>query len=240
MASGGRQSINIIASGTGNYDPEYVNKKLEKAKMKVAAAMQKVQRSQNQVSFGSSTDSSSSDDDDVGYGHHAKGVKKKPEGASIEINKRLGSGAIAKINIESANNVQLGDHNVMVINNARKRKETDMPPSPSITDVTPPPQLTAAQQAVLDSVEVVDERKLNILAGFIGKQWRRIFRKLGLTEEEIDRLHIDYQAAEGIKTVIYKGLVNWKEKNGREATVGKLVQVVYSISNNVKVIDSMI
>ncbi|OWF37188.1 receptor-interacting serine/threonine-protein kinase 1-like [Mizuhopecten yessoensis] len=238
MASGSRRNMNIVTTGAGNYDEDYIRKKLERANQKVAAAMLKVQKAQNQVSY---IDDSSSDssDDDMGETHYHKGAKGKPDGAAIKIKKQIGNG-IANISINSAKNVQVGDRNVMVINRGGKRppKEEMMEDDISAIRDAPSVEMTGQQQAVLDLEEIVDDRKLRVLATHIGKQWRRILRKLEISEAEIDQLHSDFNE-QGIMTVIFHGLQKWKQKNARNATVGKLVKVLYDVTKNKEVIDSM-
>ncbi|XP_060080499.1 uncharacterized protein LOC132559886 [Ylistrum balloti] len=245
MASGShgdKRNIKIIASGSRAYDEDYVKKKLARAQQKVAAAMKKMQKANHYVNYDVSSSSDSSSSDDEGIGSSFQGFSNKQGGAKMEIKKQMGDG-IANITIGSAKNIQMGDRNVMVINKGGAKPEqksvaedVDMPSAQdeSSQDLT----LTAAQQAVLDSEEVVDDRSLRILSTCIGNPWRRIFRKLELAEEEIEQLHLDYNS-QGIQMVIYQGLLKWKRKNGKNACVGKLVKIVFNITKNKEVIDKI-
>ncbi|XP_033763567.1 uncharacterized protein LOC117344838 [Pecten maximus] len=240
MASGGRPNMNIITTGAGDYDEDYVRKKIERANLKVAAAMEKIKKAQKQVTYVEDSSSDSSDDE-MGDLLSPQDFNKNPDGAAIHIKKQIGNGAIANIRIGSAKNIQVGDRNTMVINKGtrtprQEKREEDMM---SIEDVTPPPELTTAQQAVLDSDKIVDDVKLQALTTVIGKQYRRIFRKLEIYDEDIDQLYQDYKG-DGIRTVIYQGLLMWKKKTARNATVGTLVKAIYGVTKNTKVMDSMI
>lgn len=227
MASG----RGVIWTGHGNAikkDADYVKKKMERANRKIAEAMKKM-HTYGQPDGEDSSDDSDSSEDDTPSGAEQKG------GASLHIEKF--GGCNARIVVHSAQNIQMGDHNVMVINKTRSPTR-----GKALPDVAPPgqapPALTAIQQAVLDCCQVVSERQMRVVSVQIGKPWRRILRKLELPEEEIENLYQNYNSG-GIQEVILQGLTLWKERKGRAATTGIMANAIFHITQNTKVLDSL-
>jgi hypothetical protein len=53
-------------------------------------------------------------------------------------------------------------------------------------------------------------------------------RYLGLNEPLIEQLHMDYHA-EGVRQIIYQGVIEWTRKEGREATIGALAKILQKV-----------
>ncbi|CAH1226791.1 RIPK1 [Branchiostoma lanceolatum] len=54
------------------------------------------------------------------------------------------------------------------------------------------------------------------------KDWKRLLRRLGLTESDLDEIRHDYMA-DGLVEMVYQGLLKWKQQEGKEATLQKLL-----------------
>ncbi|XP_078617483.1 uncharacterized protein LOC144885435 [Branchiostoma floridae x Branchiostoma japonicum] len=66
-------------------------------------------------------------------------------------------------------------------------------------------------------------QELQTVAENIGsKHWKRLLRRLGLKENELDEIRHDY-IADGLVEMVYQGLLKWKQRKGKEATLKNLL-----------------
>ena len=77
----------------------------------------------------------------------------------------------------------------------------------------------ASDAELLDNI--IEDTKLNEIAGMI-RIWQPIASTLGFEPNDIS----DIENNTGIKNKEVRMLMRWREKNGREATYGKLVDVL--------------
>ena len=139
------------------------------------------------------------------------------------------------INIRSAQNVQIGNNNTMIVNSSgRQRRNRDISPphaaKPSRVD-------KERVKQVLGSNRVVDDAELVMVStNFMGKQWRRLLRHVGLEDVEIDSKYQDY-SSQGIKEVTYQCLKHWKQKMADLATVGTLASALCKVLSEDDVCD---
>ncbi|XP_051547431.1 death domain-containing protein CRADD-like [Myxocyprinus asiaticus] len=63
---------------------------------------------------------------------------------------------------------------------------------------------------------------LNQLAARLGPEWRSVLLDLGLSSADLYRCCADHQLA--VQSQVLAGLVMWTQRNGREATVQRLLQ----------------
>lgn len=75
------------------------------------------------------------------------------------------------------------------------------------------------------------EQELVCVSRHIGADFYILGLQLGLSGATIDQITIDYKHS--VKTQIYKILHYWKTRDGRQATITKLLQAIKTHSNNV-------
>lgn len=152
--------------------------------------------------------------------------KIKTQGGAIQIKKPgLFGNSQTVINIQSAQNIQIGNNNTMIINSSgSRRKNMSPPPTVKTTKVD-----KVKVQQVLESKRLVEDKDLSMVSSkFMGKQWRRTLRLIGLDDIEIESKYQDYHS-QGIKEITYQCLKYWKQKNPETATVGALVSALCEV-----------
>ncbi|XP_035679122.1 receptor-interacting serine/threonine-protein kinase 2-like [Branchiostoma floridae] len=130
-----------------------------------------------------------------------------------------GVGAGMNINMESCQNVIIGDGNVLNVNygtqpSSAKRKNTPMPKNSA-------PQVSNPERPVTNKM-------FQAVSAHIGREWKKLARELDLTEPQIDQVQYDYHH-EGLLEITYQMMIKWKQQNGKQATVGKLAQAFGNI-----------
>ena len=164
------------------------------------------------------------------------GPKIQAKGGGIQIKKPgLFGSSKTVINIRSAQNVQIGNNNTMIINSSGRQRRN--------RDISPPPTAKSSRvdkervKQVLGSNRVVNDAELLMVSTtFMGKQWRRILRHVGLEDVELDSKHLDYNS-QGIKEVTYQCLKHWKQKMADLATVGTLASAICKVFSEDEVCD---
>ncbi|CAC5416153.1 unnamed protein product [Mytilus coruscus] len=160
--------------------------------------------------------------------------KIETKGGAIQIKKPgLFGNSSTTINIQSAQNIQIGNNNTMIINSSSTRRRT--------RDISPPPKPAKVNKEivkqVLESKRLLDDMELNMVAAkFMGKQWRRTLRLVGLEDIEIESKYQDYYS-QGIKEISYQCLKYWKQKNPDTATVGHIAKALSEVFHPDEVCD---
>lgn len=153
--------------------------------------------------------------------------KIETKGGAIQIKKPgLFGNSSTTINIQSAQNIQIGNNNTMIINSSSSRRMRTR-------DISPPPKPAKVDKEivrqVLASQRLLEDTDLNMVATkFMGKQWRRTLRLVGLEDIEIESKYQDYYS-NGIKEISYQCLKYWKQKNPDTATVGHLATALSEV-----------
>eukprot|EP00058_Branchiostoma_floridae_P018651 XP_002604140.1 hypothetical protein BRAFLDRAFT_71567 [Branchiostoma floridae] len=65
-------------------------------------------------------------------------------------------------------------------------------------------------------------QELQTVADYIGKDWKRLLRRLGMKDNDLDLIHHDYMDA-GLVEMVYQGLRKWTQQDGERATLQKLL-----------------
>lgn len=75
-----------------------------------------------------------------------------------------------------------------------------------------------------DSVlqKVPSDQELSRLASRLGAEWESVLMDLGLSAEAVFRCRSDHSLS--IQAAVLAGLVQWRQRDGRKATVQRLVQ----------------
>ncbi|XP_041934167.1 death domain-containing protein CRADD [Alosa sapidissima] len=93
----------------------------------------------------------------------------------------------------------------------------------------------AVSESVLQSVP--SERQLNRLAGRLGPEWESVLLDLGLSAEDVYRCRANHPLA--VQSQVLAGLVLWKQRIGRRATVQALVQSLQAAELHPSVLDQV-
>ncbi|XP_063073610.1 death domain-containing protein CRADD [Engraulis encrasicolus] len=94
----------------------------------------------------------------------------------------------------------------------------------------------AVQESVLDSVP--SERHLNRLAGRLGPEWECVLLDLGLSAEDVYRCQANHPLA--VRSQVLAGLVQWKQRSGRAATVRELVRSLQAAELHPSILDQVL
>lgn len=149
------------------------------------------------------------------------------------------------IHVESAENVQVGSHNTMHVYKDRKnhRKSSkadlssdsdgDFSPLPKTTDSAQMKQrsnLTESEKRVynaLNSEREVTHEDITVCCEHVGN-WRRFLRHLGLDDSLLEQIHQDFHT-EGVRQIIYHGVIEWTRREGSTATLGALAKTLRKV-----------
>lgn len=177
--------------------------------------------------------------DSLPYNETASSEPKiQAKGGGIQIKKPgMFGNSKTVINIQSAQNIQIGNNNTMVINSSGNRRRN--------RNVSPPPAAKPTRvdkervKQVLGSTRVVDDAELRMVStNFMGTKWRRILRFVGLEDIELESKHLDY-SSQGIKEVTYQCLKHWQQKMADLATVGTLASALCKVFSEDEVCDKL-
>ncbi|KAK3103026.1 hypothetical protein FSP39_015851 [Pinctada imbricata] len=181
-----------------------------------------------------------------GYSAPPPKTKYNVDGTAIKIDKPGAFGKNTHINIKSSKNVQIGNNNVMVINQTSSSKKGrhgrsrhDSSSSSSSSDDerhastaargSTKPVVTPDHQDLLTSERLVGDQDVRTASKFMGKSWRRIGRALSVADPELEQIHMDYSREEGIQGVGYRVIQVWRQKAGREAKLGVLTSAICKV-----------
>ncbi|WAR14689.1 NINJ1-like protein, partial [Mya arenaria] len=131
------------------------------------------------------------------------------------------------VHIESAKNIQVGSHNNIVINQRRSGRSSRHRAGSSSSDEDEYRGRGGAEGGVKGEEE--SEREMtpadvSTVSEFVGKDWRRFLRNLGLEDEAIEALRHDHHV-DGLRQILYEGVMTWKKRRGR-VTLGELGRVL--------------
>ncbi|KAF4114621.1 death domain-containing protein CRADD [Onychostoma macrolepis] len=89
---------------------------------------------------------------------------------------------------------------------------------------SPPPLSFTVQCGVPDHIlpTVPTTQHLNRLAALLSSEWKSVLLDLGLSSADLYRCCVDHPHA--VQSQVLAGLVVWTQRNGREATVRRLLQ----------------
>ncbi|XP_060596728.1 uncharacterized protein LOC132750716 isoform X2 [Ruditapes philippinarum] len=117
-------------------------------------------------------------------------------------------------------NLQIGNKNVMVVNDSGNRKKNDKKKKQKCQKT----QLTTSTNALsMDHIDMV--------AVEIGKDWKRLCRQLDMTEADIEQLQFDYYSS-GLYEIMYQGIQRWIQRNGRAANVRLMAEALWEIDRD--------
>ena len=75
---------------------------------------------------------------------------------------------------------------------------------------------------------MVDSDNMDLVSKHLGRYWKALGRRLGFSGGELDQINSDYNT-EGLAEKIRQMLEKWRLKEGRKATLGVLVDQLWSI-----------
>ncbi|KAL2102561.1 hypothetical protein ACEWY4_001729 [Coilia grayii] len=90
-------------------------------------------------------------------------------------------------------------------------------------------------ELVLESVP--SERQLNRLAGRLGPEWESVLLDLGLSAEDVYRCRANHPLA--VRSQVLAGLVLWRQRSGRAATVRELLQSLRAAELHPSIVDQV-
>ncbi|KAH3874301.1 uncharacterized protein LOC127869199 isoform X3 [Dreissena polymorpha] len=85
-------------------------------------------------------------------------------------------------------------------------------------------------QRLLQSTRPVNSDDLQTVSQYIGQDWRRVFRNLGLEDETIEEVREDHYVG-GLRQIVYEGLMLWSRR--QLGTVGALSAVLHRTGQTV-------
>ncbi|XP_052820779.1 protein immune deficiency-like [Mya arenaria] len=150
------------------------------------------------------------------------------------------------VHIESAKNIQVGSHNNIVINQRRSGRSSRHRAGSSSSDEDEyrgrggaeggvkgeegqkggafDEEVQARVDRLLQSEREMTSEDVSTVSEFVGKDWRRFLRNLGLEDEAIEALRHDHHV-DGLRQILYEGVMTWKKRRGR-VTLGELGRVL--------------
>ncbi|KAK3091125.1 hypothetical protein FSP39_017282 [Pinctada imbricata] len=128
-------------------------------------------------------------------------------------------GSCTQINLSRVGNLQIGNNNVMVINQSKGSGKSYK--SPKVTASRRP------QSELTGSKARPSHKDLLHASQNVGKRWCKLGRTLGLTDQDIEQVEYDYNR-EGLSEVVWQMLQKWIRK-GRDVTVHRLALALYDV-----------
>lgn len=139
------------------------------------------------------------------------------------------------INIQNAQNVQVGNNNLMVVTDKKLRPRKSSRSSDT-TEEDRQKEEEKRKQAEIEErfKEILESTRPATTEDFTKActhvtNWRRFLRNIDLYEGEIEQLYLDYHA-EGVREVLVQGLLLWKQKSPREATLGAFAKTLTKLN----------
>lgn len=212
----------------------------------VAEAMKQVERAMKHVKIATGG-VENFDFGDGAMGFTSDDSQERSKGSEARINKdgsiKVERGFLGKktsIHIHSSKNVQIGDNNVMVINQTskprkgRRRDDTSSDSDDSDDDIVKPakaaPQISDVCQTVLTSSRLVNDQDVRRATTLIGKSWRRVGRELKLRDAEMEQIYSQYFREEGIQGVAHHMFTKWRHLSDKQATIGVLTSALIKVT----------
>lgn len=91
---------------------------------------------------------------------------------------------------------------------------------------------------MMKSTEPLEFEEMNVIAENLGEDWRDLIRQLGFSEGKLEQLE-EENRIKGIKEVIYQFLLDWKQRNGEEATLGFITTLLWRHQYHWRVVQLM-
>ncbi|XP_053379084.1 protein immune deficiency-like [Mercenaria mercenaria] len=234
-----RKSKKKSKSRRNDYDDDYVEREVAKAMKQMEKAMKQAKIAEKEARQAHKEGSSTRRNINVAGDSTDEGKT----GMTIIHNTVTHPGTY--IHVESAENIQVGSHNTMhIYKDKKKGRKSSKRDSSSDSDdgaalvrqaTVPvqekdPSEMTEAERRifiVLESKREVAHDDMTVCSEHVGN-WRRFLRHLGLEESLLEQLHQDYYV-EGVRQIIYQGVLEWTRKEGRKATVGVLARTLQKV-----------
>ncbi|XP_048745726.1 uncharacterized protein LOC125658493 [Ostrea edulis] len=216
------------------------------AERTVAEAMKQVERAMKHVKVATRgmDDIDLGDSPGAGITHEdddTEGAETKiNKDGSIKIDKKV-FGKKTSIHIHNSKNVQVGNNNVMVINQTanprRRRQQVDSSSESSDSEEDVPAKAAAKPitdicQQILSSNRPADDQDIRRATTMIGKKWRRVGRSLNVSDADLEQIYIQHFREDGIRGVVHQVFTKWKQINGKKATVGALTTALSKVTDH--------
>lgn len=212
----------------------------------VAEAMKQVERAMRHVKIATGG-IENFDFGDGAMGSTSEDSRDSSKGTEARINKdgsiKVEKGFLGKktsIHIHSSKNVQIGDNNVMVINQSskprkgRRRDDSSSDSDDSEDDIVKPtkaaPQISDICQTILTSSRLVNDHDVRRATTLIGKSWRRVGRELRLREADMEQIYAQHFREEGIQGVAHHMFTKWRQSSDKHATIGVLTSALVKVT----------
>lgn len=164
-----------------------------------------------------------------------EGMEKKSKygGGYTQINTVNHMGTM--INIQNAQNVQVGNNNLMVVSDKGKRSRRKSSESRDTTEEDRQREEEERRQAEMEErfKDILESARLVTVEDFTKActhvtNWRRYLRNIGMSDSEIEHLHQDHHI-DGVREVMIQGSLLWKQKLGRDATLSAFAKVLVKL-----------
>lgn len=139
------------------------------------------------------------------------------------------------INIQNAQNVQVGHNNMMVVTDQRfpRTRRTSQPRDTKEEDRQREEEDRRQREIEARFRDVLDSAKPATMEDFEKActhvtNWRRFLRNLDLSDAEIDHLYQDHYV-EGVREVMIQGARLWQQKTARGATLGAFANILKKV-----------
>lgn len=74
--------------------------------------------------------------------------------------------------------------------------------------------------------DLIDMPIMRLASQYMDKNWRMVFRDLGISDPEIDQITQPFINTSGVIEIIYRLLLIW-ERNSDDPSLGKLISVLW-------------
>lgn len=139
------------------------------------------------------------------------------------------------INIQNAQNVQVGHNNLMVVTDQRapRTRKTSQPRDTAEEDRQREEEERRQREVEERFRDVFESERPATMQDFEKActhitNWRRFMRNLDLSDAEIDHLHQDHYVA-GVREVLIQGTRVWQQKTARGATLGAFANILKKV-----------
>lgn len=143
-------------------------------------------------------------------------LKKNPFKGFTKFKKsRIPTAQATIININNSNGIHVGDQYVYNVNNDRSEK-----PVSKVKEID-------AIRTLKKSQTPVQRDDLLFIATHMNESWKDTIRQLNYSEGQIDQFYLDHIQL-GLKEVIFQLLLSWSQNETKEATIGKLISILWN------------